>query len=135
MVERDVATIDTIIIHCAATGGDVDAETINEWHLQRGWSMIGYHHVIRFDGTVQVGRLHRQVGAHCRGHNKTSIGICLAGGKNPNQGYTSAQWFSLADLCRELMNMYEIATIAGHNDFTYAKTCPNFDVKHWSSTL
>ena len=46
-----------IIIHCSATpeGKDIDAEEIRQWHLDKGWRDIGYHYVIKLDGTVEEG--------------------------------------------------------------------------------
>ena len=47
-----------IIIHCSATkpSMDIGVKEINEWHLQRGWSGIGYHYVIRRNGDLETGR-------------------------------------------------------------------------------
>ncbi len=49
---------DTIIIHCSATraGQDFTAADIDRWHRQRGFRSIGYHFVIRLDGTIEPGR-------------------------------------------------------------------------------
>ena len=74
--------ITTIAVHCAATTPDMDigAATIDRWHKERGFSSIGYHYVIRRDGTLETGRPLNTPGAHVQGHNAHSIGICLAGG-------------------------------------------------------
>ena len=124
--------IDTIIIHCAATKGDVSAATIRKWHKERGWKDIGYHYVIRTNGTIEVGRPLEQAGAHTRGHNKNSIGICLAGGYDGTPSYTKEQWRSLGVLIEGLRAEFDYPAICGHNDFTTAKTCPNFDVEVWN---
>ena len=78
--------IDEIIIHCTATkeGVDVDAKTIDKWHKQRGWKGIGYHYVIKLDGTVEKGRKDEEIGAHCTNHNAHSIGIVYVGGLDSN---------------------------------------------------
>ena len=49
---------DTIIIHCSATraGQDITAADIDCWHRARGFWSIGYHYVIRLDGTIEPGR-------------------------------------------------------------------------------
>lgn len=75
-------TITFIIIHCSAIPPyqDSSAETITRWHIARGFKTIGYHYVIRRDGTIENGRPLEQVGAHCQNHNKHSIGICYEGG-------------------------------------------------------
>ena len=74
--------INKIIIHCSATpeGREVNAETIDRWHRERGFSMIGYHYVIGLNGQIEEGRPEKMVGAHCKGHNGESIGICYIGG-------------------------------------------------------
>ena len=60
---------DTIIIHCSATraGQDFTATDIDRWHRQRGFRSIGYHFVIRLDGTIEPGRDVALDGAHCTG--------------------------------------------------------------------
>ena len=76
-------TIDKIILHCAATkeGRDIKTETIKSWHVKgNGWSDIGYHYVIELDGTVKKGRPMHRSGAHTKGHNTGSIGVCYVGG-------------------------------------------------------
>ena len=72
-----------IIIHCSATkeGHDIDAAEIKKWHVEgNGWSDIGYHYVIKLDGTVEEGRPLERSGAHTLNHNFDSIGICYIGG-------------------------------------------------------
>ena len=126
--------IDKIIIHCAATpeGRDVKMETIKSWHVKgNGWSDIGYHFVIELDGAVKNGRpLHRS-GAHTKGHNATSIGICYVGGidkdKKPKDTRTEAQRKAMDQLVDDLKMDHPTATIHGHNEFA-AKACPSFDV-------
>lgn len=127
--------IDKIIIHCAATpeGRDVKTETIKSWHMKgNGWSDIGYHFVIELDGSVHDGRpLHRS-GAHTKGENSTSIGICYVGGidknKAPKDTRTEAQRASMEKLIGGLKDDYPEASVHGHNEFA-AKACPSFDVK------
>lgn len=64
-------TIDSIIIHCSATpcGKDFTAADIDRWHRQRSFNGIGYHFVIRLDGTIESGRPIGKPGAHCVGWN------------------------------------------------------------------
>ena len=73
---------DTIIIHCSATraGQNITAADIDCWHRARGFWSIGYHYVIRLDGTIEPGRDVTLDGAHCMGWNQRSIGICYVGG-------------------------------------------------------
>lgn len=84
-----------IIVHCSATpeGKDFTVEQIRQWHLQRGFTDIGYHYVIYRDGSIHKGRDESIIGAHCTGHNTISIGICYIGGmdsanKNPKDTRT-----------------------------------------------
>ena len=73
--------INKIILHCSATqeGQEFDVNDIKQWHLQRGFTDVGYHYVILLDGTIQDGRDIRTIGAHCKGQNYGSIGICYIG--------------------------------------------------------
>ena len=77
--------ITQIIIHCSATpeGKDYTVADIDRWHKARGFKMIGYHYVIYRDGSIHTGRPLEMVGAHCKGHNAHSIGICYIGGARP----------------------------------------------------
>lgn len=126
--------IDKIIIHCSATpeGRDVKTETIRQWHLKRGWSDIGYHYVIELDGTVVPGRPLERIGAHCRGENRSSIGICYVGGVDkemtPKDTRTEAQRGALHSLLFDLTDNFAKATIHGHNEFS-SKACPSFNVQ------
>ena len=74
--------INKIIIHCSATveGRDYTVSDINIWHVKRGFDCCGYHYVIYRDGTIATGRALEKIGAHCKGYNKNSIGICYIGG-------------------------------------------------------
>jgi len=124
--------INKIIIHCSATppNMDVDAETVNEWHLENGWSGIGYHFFIKRDGKIEFGRPLDQSGAHTKGHNQNSIGVCYAGGVDskmcPEDNRTSEQIASFLLLLRFLKNTFPKAIIHGHRDFS-TKACPSFD--------
>lgn len=132
--------IDKIIIHCSATPPDMDigAAEIDRWHKERGFKEIGYHWVIRRDGTIEDGRDPEKVGAHVQGHNTGSFGICLVGGIDkagkPAKNFTEAQWRTLERFIRALRADYPKATIHGHNEFAQ-KACPSFDVQDWLTGL
>lgn len=131
-----------IIVHCSASEwGDV-AE-ITRWHKERGWETIGYHYVIHnpypkwefykefrprfeFDGLLAVGRDINKPGAHVKGHNRDSIGICLIG----DRVFTSAQFRSLQKLLKAFMRQYGISvnSVLGHCEVNPEKTCPNIDM-------
>ena len=80
--------IDKIIVHCSATqeGKDISAATIDAWHKKRGWSGIGYHYVVGLNGNIEYGRSVYSTGAHVKGHNTGSIGICYIGGVESERG-------------------------------------------------
>ena len=132
--------IDKIIVHCSATpeGKDYSVDTIRKWHLQRGFSDIGYHYIIYRDGSIHTGRDESIIGAHCTGYNTNSIGVCYIGGvatdgKTPKDTRTSEQRQSLLNLLKELKVKYPKASIRGHRDFAN-KACPSFDAtKEYSS--
>ena len=73
---------DIIVIHCTQTPADMDfgVEKVIQWHKNRGFDTIGYHYLIKRDGTLQVGRDEDAVGAHAVAVNGTSIGVALVGG-------------------------------------------------------
>ena len=125
--------IKKIIIHCSATkdGQNFDAADITRWHKQRGFLTIGYHFVIKLDGTVEIGRPISEVGAHTKGHNFDSIGICYIGGLDddaqPYDTRTPEQVKALQKLVQHLLTIYPKAKVYGHNHFT-KKACPCFNV-------
>ena len=126
--------IEKIIVHCAATreGQDIKTDTIRDWHLKRGWSDIGYHYVIELDGTIGIGRPIERSGAHTKGQNSISIGVCYVGGvetdgKTPKDTLHGKQLESMENLLRGLMAEYPEATLHGHNEYAN-KACPSFQV-------
>ena len=127
--------IKEIIVHCSATpeGKDFTVSDIKRWHLQRGFSDIGYHWVVYRDGTIVSGRPESISGAHCTGHNSISIGVCYIGGcasdgKTPKDTRTPAQKESLIKILKNLKSKYPKASIHGHREFAN-KDCPSFDAK------
>ena len=125
--------IKEIIIHCSATreGQPVSVDTIKDWHLAKGWNNIGYHFYIDLDGKINKGRDIDKIGAHCKGHNRNSIGICYCGGvesdgKTPKDTRTEVQKESLLHVLKTLKAMYTDAIIYSHNEFAN-KACPSFD--------
>jgi len=117
---------------------DIGKKELNKWYRQRGYSGIGFHFVIRRDGTIETGCNPQAVGAHAVGHNFTSIGICLIGGVNksdvPENNFTPEQWDSLVKLLKGLKTKYPEAKIIGHNEVA-KKSCPSFDVQKWKTTV
>lgn len=121
-----------IILHCSATreGQDVKASTIKRWHINRGFSDIGYHYIVDLDGTIEKGRDESSVGAHCSGKNATSIGICYVGGcdqnLNPKDTRTKEQKAALIKIVKQMMNKYDIPIdkVYAHYQFCPQKACP-----------
>jgi N-acetyl-anhydromuramyl-L-alanine amidase AmpD len=128
-----------IVVHAADTkpSMDIGVKEIREWHTkERGWSDIGYHFVIRRNGDLENGRDLSRSGAHVRGYNSVSWGICMVGGMaengSPDCNYTKIQYATLELILTELSEKAPLATIAGHRDFDgVTKTCPNFNVKEF----
>ena len=125
--------INKIIIHCSATreGENFEVAEIRKWHLARGFSDIGYHFYIDLYGEIHKGRDISKIGAHCKGHNRNSIGICYCGGveadgKTPKDTRYDCQKESLTAVLRTLKAMYPNAVIHSHNDFAN-KACPSFN--------
>jgi N-acetylmuramoyl-L-alanine amidase len=126
--------IKNIVIHCSATreGDDtIDAEVIDRWHKARGWKGNGYHFVVLIDGTIQTGRKINECGAHTRGLNCQSWGVCYIGGvekdgKTPKDTRTDKQKETLEYLLYFLKLLAPQASINGHRDFAN-KACPSFD--------
>ena len=127
-------TITLIVIHCSAVrpGQRSSAEDIDKWHKDRGWKGIGYHYVIRRDGSIEKGRDIAEVGAHCYPHNSHSIGICYEGGLNEKgeaaDTRTPEQKEVLRKLVVQLHRKFPKALIVGHHDLEPSKPCPCFEV-------
>ena len=125
--------INKIIVHCSATrdGENFEVAEIRKWHLARGFNDIGYHFYIDLYGEIHKGRDINKIGAHCKGHNRNSIGICYCGGveadgKTPKDTRYDCQKESLTAVLRTLKAMYPNAVIHSHNDFAN-KACPSFN--------
>ncbi len=131
-------TIDMVVIHQTGTPTGT-LESIRRYHRQTlGWSDIGYHYLITRDGKVHKGRANSEVGAHCKGDNATSIGVCCVGAGDAlpiGSGYmTQAMWDSLFSLAQRLVAAYKVPIyrVVGHRERPsgreQGKTCPGFDV-------
>lgn len=127
-------TITLIIVHCSANraGSALRMADIDSYHRSLGWIGCGYHYVIPTDGTIEPGRPDEMVGAHCKNHNRHSIGVCYIGGLSkdgkPADTRTDAQRIALRTLLERLRRRYPDALIVGHRDLDPQKACPCFDV-------
>lgn len=130
-----------IILHCSDTklSQQIDAKTIDIWHQNRGFEMIGYHYFIRQDGLIEHGRPLYFQGAHVRAYNNVSIGVCVEGGRLENGASgdtrTKAQKESLEIVLRTLKVRFPRATIIGHRDLNKGKVCPCFDAKVYNTIV
>ena len=129
-----------IVVHCAATkpSMDIGFKEIRKWHVEdNGWDAVGYHYIIRRDGTQEVGRPEAFQGAHAPAVNSKSIGVCLVGGMAEDGGaennFTLEQFLTLKDLIKKLkMTNPNIVEIVGHCDIQDNKpNCPGFNLKEW----
>lgn len=136
-----------IIVHCTASkeGQNLTVEAVHNSHIKNGWSGIGYHYLVAFDGTIYEGRKDDTIGAHAAPQNSDSIGICYVGGldgnKKPKDTRTSEQKEALEELIKYLLEKYPtIQQIKGHRDISpdkngdgeitpneWIKACPCFD--------
>ncbi len=115
------ATTSLIVLHHAAAK-NCTVEDIDRWHKGNGWSGIGYHFLVRKDGTVHEGRPIWSVGAHAEGRNSNSIGVCSEGNLD-DEKLTAEQLKSLRELLCYLKKLYPNATIKGHREVG-ATGCP-----------
>ena len=126
----DPDAIDMLVVHCSDTPDDLPlgARDIQAMHLGFGWDGVGYHRIIGRDGVIEHGRPDYWIGAHVKGFNDVSLGVCLIG----RHHFTDAQMQALETVLRDWKTAYPAAEIVGHCDFDYTdKTCPNFDVAVW----
>ena len=137
-----------VIIHCSATkeGKDFTSKDVDKWHRARGFRKIGYHYLIRLDGTIEVGRGESEEGAHAIGFNRKSVGICYVGGLDadgkPKDTRTPEQKASMQALVTDIKARYKIEQVLGHRDLSvdlngdgvitsneWMKACPCFEAK------
>lgn len=151
MKYKPMTAINHLVVHCSATRAtaDVDAAEIRLWHKRQGWTDIGYHYVIKRDGTLEKGRPDDQPGAHVYGYNSKSLGICMVGGvdasgKRGENNFTPAQFATLKTLLTTLSARYPNAKVLGHRDLSpdrngdgkitrdeWLKECPSFNAIDW----
>jgi len=133
--------IELIVIHCSATRCDrrFSLEDLIACHDAR-FGFTGYHWYITKDGTTYQTRHEQLVGAHARGYNQHSIGVCYEGGLTPDgepaDTRTPQQKVALRALLRSLKEDYPKAVILGHRDLpNVRKECPCFDAKTEYATI
>ncbi len=110
-----------IVLH-NADASKCSVEDIHRWHLNNGWTGIGYHFLVRKDGTIYRGRPENTIGAHVSGQNTNTLGIC-AEGKYNSETMPDIQKNSIAKLIEYLRNKYGSMPIYGHKELG-ATDCP-----------
>ena len=120
-----------IVLHTLAYSGNAGVEEVRRWHLARGWSDIGYHWLVRRDGTLEKGRPEHEIGAHARdgGFNNKSVGIAFEG-HGDYEPLTVQQLATLIHEYKRLKDKYEIPlqNVIGHRETGAPKTCPGTKV-------
>lgn len=119
-----------LIVHCSDTPDkeNIGASEIHQMHLDFGWNGIGYHKIIKRDGSIENGRPEYWIGAHTFEKNSQSLGVCLIG----KDSFSKKQFLSLEKVLLQWKSKYKNAKILGHRDAIKTdKTCPNFNVEHW----
>lgn len=118
--------VNLIVWNCSDSDNQLhdNVETITKWHIERGFATIGYHFLITKDGRVHKGRDIDAVGAHAKGYNSHSIGICLTG----RDKFSKEQKKALKELTERLLDSYNLdwTNVKLHNELDVNKTCPNF---------
>ncbi len=120
--------VDCIVVHCSDSPDamDIGRVEIDQWHKERGWHGIGYHYVVRRNGTIEVGRQESEEGAHALGYNAHSLGVVWVGRETQGEAQRSA----MLTVLRELMSRYKVGPhrVFGHCELNPGRTCPNLDM-------
>ncbi|AOR24620.1 peptidoglycan recognition family protein [Clostridium taeniosporum] len=118
-----------LVFHHAASS-NLTANQIHDMHVRKKWCGIGYHFYIRKDGTIYRGRPEEAIGAHIKGQNKNTLGICIEGNLEKDEP-TEQEIDALEKLSTYLIIKYNISKVQGHGD-TYETLCPgeNFPMEN-----
>ena len=126
--------IELLVVHCSDTPNyeNIGAADIHKMHIGFGWDGIGYHKVINRSGIIENGRPEYWIGAHVKGKNKVSLGVCMIG----RDKFTDLQFYSLRSVLNIWLIQYPKAIVQGHSSSVVTdKTCPNFDVSNWFNEI
>lgn len=122
---NDLEDVEYIVVHHTAVAIDQTVEEIHNFHKNtRGWSGIGYHYYIRFEGGIYKGRPDEKQGVHTPGKNSKSLAVCVAGNfSEENLLERQEQFESLVAVLKWLKEQYPKAEIGGHSDYANSQ-CP-----------
>ena len=137
LTQREVTN--KIVIHHTGNpyDDDLSAKTLHASHQAQGWAGIGYHFVLRKDGTVELGRPDIAVGAHAEGFNYCSIGVHICGNFNivePTEAQLNALPMLLADICDAYGLIAAADIVVGHRDLM-ATACPGNNLYKHMDTI
>lgn len=120
-----------VFLHCSANSNpNWGIEELKKSHLARGFSDIGYHFFIDFNGTIHKGRDLEIVPSAQKNYNTNSIAICLHGGLNSKDDFKDIQLNECKELCYQINDAYQNnITFHGHCEVETSKDCPVFDYK------
>jgi len=123
--------INYIVIHHSASSLKTTAEDIAHWHLAKGWSGPGYHFCIESDGRLIMTRPIDRLGAHVRGHNTHTLGVCLVGDNTTLRSrWTAPRVETLKRALSVLGVMFPESEVLGHRDLPDTATeCPGLDIR------
>lgn len=126
--------VSNLIVHHSASPRDTTTvEDIRSWHKSRGFEDIGYHWVIEADGAIKQGRLPTIKGAHAKGRNWDSWGVCVVGDNtSASEAWSPAQEDSLISLIRAVRVILPRVRVLGHREAGTTPTeCPGLDFQVW----
>ena len=114
-----------IVLHTLAFDGEANIDRVRRWHLDRGWKDVGYHWLIRRNGSLEQGRAEDEEGAHAVKYNSRSVGIAFEG-HGDHEMWTLPQVLTAVKLCDRISIQYGIPphNILGHRETGAPKTCP-----------
>ena len=126
--------INKIFVHHSASSQNTTRDQIDIWHKNREWDGVGYHYVIENDGSIMMGRPFAKVGAHVKGHNRNSIGVCVVGNYMDDLAMTSGQEQSLVVVLHGLLTQFDLDAneVYGHRELGET-LCPGKHLFHWIS--
>ena len=142
-----------IVMHTTDSRGGTAALIDSDHRHTRGFSMIGYHWVVRngrsawggglyvedLDGYIEPGRPEELIGAHAPGANDHSIGVALVASRD--MPVTERQMAAAVGLVREIQRRYGIPAerVIGHREVPGTKAekqhCPLLDMEKFRALV
>lgn len=136
--------INLIVLHCSATRSNrtYSVQQLFHDHVEvNHWRYIGYHFYILRNGRVEATRPLERMGAHAKGYNAHSIGICYEGGLDESgQPCDTRTWEQKVAMMKLIVQLHQqfptIKAVLGHCDLPgVQKACPCFNASSLQSLL